>query len=73
MRKYTQREIKALVREGYAIDITKSGAENAIREPVEKIGYSVGVYGINGGVLQGRETGNLYAITARASSLFRWF
>lgn len=45
----------------------------SIKEPVEKIGYSSGVYGLNGGLLQGRESGNYYAITARSSNLFYFF
>lgn len=72
MRKYTQKEIKDLVRDGYAINIT-TAQEEEIKEPLEKVGYSLGVYGLNGGVLIGRETGKLYAITARSTNLFRWF
>lgn len=69
MRKYTQKEIRTLVRLGYADDITKAGA---ITEPYTIVGTSRGVYGVNGAVLQGDTTGTLYAITARSSSLFRY-
>ena len=40
---------------------------------LDKVGYSVGVYGLNGGLLQGHESGTLYAITARTSALFIYF
>lgn len=72
MRKYTLRELRELVRLGMAQDITDRDPKSII-EPVEKIGYSSGVYGLNGGLLQGRESGNYYAITARSSNLFYFF
>lgn len=78
MRKYRQREIKALVRSGAAVDITNH--DNAARQELEaregyfdKVGYSSGVYGLNGGLLKGHESGTLYAITARATALFIYF
>lgn len=78
MRKYGQREIKALVKSGAAVDITNH--DNAARQELEsrekyldKVGYSVGVYGLNGGLLQGHKSGTLYAITARTSALFIYF
>ncbi len=55
-----------------AINITEADPKS-ITEPVEKIGYSSGVYGLNGGLLQGRESGNYYAILARSSNLFYFF
>ena len=39
----------------------------------EKIYYSTGVYGINGGVVKGNTTGNLYAISSRNTVLFMLF
>lgn len=78
MRKYTQRELKALVKTGAAVDITNHGTAEykALREKekdLDKLGYSSGVYGINGGLLQGQETGTLYAITARSTAVFIYF
>lgn len=78
MRKYTQRELKALVRTGAAVDITNHGTAEykALREKekaLDKLGYSSGMYGINGGLLQGQETGTLYAITARSTAVFIYF
>lgn len=72
MRKYTQKELRELVRLGMAENINARDP-HSITEPLEKMGYSSGVYGINGGLLQGKETGNYYAITARNSSLFYFF
>lgn len=78
MRKYTQKELKTLVRTGAAVDITNHGTAE-YRTLIEKekylykLGYSSGVYGINGGLLQGQETGTLYAITARSTAVFIYF
>lgn len=71
MRKYKQSEIRAMIAAGMAEDITAH--YNEIQEPVEKIGYSVGVYGINGGLLQGKETGKFYAVPSRCTALFYHF
>lgn len=73
--RYTQKELKALVRDGIAVDITNG--DNETRRKIEaeeeyytQIGYSAGIYGCNGALLQGHKTGKLYAITARTSALF---
>ena len=78
MKKYGQREIKALVKSGAAIDI--SNHDNSDREALEareggfdKVGYSSGMYGLNGGLLKGHNSGTLYAITARTTALFIYF
>lgn len=69
MRKYTQKALRELVRLGAAEDITRLGFEE-MRDflhahNLDRVGYSSGVYGINGGLLQDTQTGQLYAITAR--------
>lgn len=78
MRKYTQRELKALVRMGAAVDITNHGTAKykdltEKEKDLDKLGYSSGMYGINGGLLQGQKTGTLYAITARSTAVFIYF
>ena len=77
MRKYTQRELKNLVAIGAAQDITTYSFEKMNEflhsHNFDKIGYSSGVYGLNGGLIQNTETGEYYAITARNSNLFRIF
>ena len=70
MERYTQKQLKALVRTGAAIDVTEANDRNAIPENYKKIGYSAGVYGCNGQLLKGLESGKLYAITARSTAIF---
>ena len=62
MEKYTQKFIKSLVKNGYAVDVTNSISRKDIPEGYFKVGYSKGVNGINGLILKGI-SGNLYAIT----------
>ena len=75
MRKYKLKELRELVRLGVAEDITNANEETitAVRRVGDKVGYSVGVYGLNGGLLQDTETGTLYAVLARNTNLFRLF
>ena len=77
LRKMTQKQIKDYVRDGVAIDITNYGFDEMdqfLREHnLEKIAVSRGTYGINGGLLQDRNTGEMYAITARNSALMMAF
>ena len=77
MRKYTQREIKNLVADGIAEDITRCSfseiQELRAAASLEKVGYSAGIYGMNGGILKDMNSGKLYAITARTSALFQLF
>lgn len=73
MRKYTQKALRELVRLGTAESITDYSFSE-MRDflhahSLEKVGYSSGVYGINGGLLQDTQTGQLYAITARNTAL----
>lgn len=77
MRKYTQRELKAVVALGYAEDITNYSNIEAYNlsktADLEKVGYTQGIYGIAGGLLEDKNTGNRYAILARNSILFYFF
>lgn len=75
MRKYKLSELKNLVRCGIAHDLTNATAAEVMEQwrHGEKVGYSSGVYGINGGLIQNTETGEYYAITARNLNLFRIF
>lgn len=71
MRKYKQKELRDLVRLGVAEDCTNKPSECAyILNRLEKVGYSMGIYGINGGLVQDPETGKLYAIVGRSTNLF---
>ena len=64
MKKYTLKALRELVRLGVAEDYTNKPAENL---------YTSGVYGINGGLVEDTETGQLYAIIGRCSNLFILF
>ena len=74
MRKYTQKELRQLVRLGVAEDCTNKPSNYIYTlNRLDKVGYSTGVYGINGGLVQDSETGALYAIIGRCSNLFILF
>lgn len=75
MNRYTQKSIKSLVSAGAAIDITNHDGYmqeqlEALEGDLDCIGYSHGVYGVNGLLLKGRNSGTLYAITTRSSAIF---
>ena len=74
MRKYTLKELRELVRLEVAEDYTNKPDDYIYTlRRFEKVGYSSGVYGINGGLVQDTETGTLYAIIGRCSNLFILF
>lgn len=75
MTKYTQRQLKEMVKHGLAEDITYGN--NDTRRQIEEtegyytqVGYSSGVYGCNRMLLKGNKTGKLYAITSRTTAVF---
>lgn len=72
MMKTTQKAIREHVRAGIAQDITRYSFEqaNALRHvhSLDTVAVSRGVYGLNGALLKD-ESGNLYAITARNTTL----
>ena len=75
MIKYTQKQLKELVKNGIAKDITYANNEEYekirdIEGNLITLGYSHGVYGTNGLLIKGYKTGTLYAITARSTALF---
>lgn len=77
LRKYTKREIKDYIRAGFATDITELSFSD-LKEwrngrSLEKIGYSSGIYGISGGIIKDKNTGELFAITERTTALFSIF
>lgn len=69
MKRYTQKALRKLVKDGLAIDLTKAHDYNAIPERYEQVGFSRGIYGCNGKLLRG-ESGQLYAITTSTSALY---
>ena len=70
--KYTQRQLKDMVAEGLATDITTwdyNKVYNLMKEEqLEPIGSSYGVYGPNGRLYRGK-SGKIYAVTARNNTL----
>ena len=68
MVKITQKIIKGV----NAIDISCYSKEQIKQLPrLEKIAYSVGIYGMNGLLLED-ENGKRYKITSRSTNLFRF-
>lgn len=73
-RRYTQKELRDLVRSGKAEDITTYSFEEAndlYDRGYDVVGVSSGVYGMNGALLKMRDTGELMAICARNSTLMQ--
>lgn len=66
MKKYTQKALKEMITNGQAKDISHISQSAFINLRHEKglrqVGYSAGIYGNTGGLLQD-QYGNLYAIT----------
>lgn len=75
MRKYTLRELKNLVRCGMAHDLTNAPAAEVKEQwkHCEKIGYSSGIYGINGGLIQNTETGDIMQSPPEIQAYFLYF
>ena len=75
MVKYTQKQLKGMVTSGMAIDISHISFEDAqiLREKegyLNQIGYSSGVYGCNGQLHKGYNTGQLYAIIGGTQAIY---
>lgn len=75
MRKYTQKELKNMVALGMAEDVTRANDddyEKIIKKEsyLSQVGYSSGVYGCNGMLLRGYETGSYYSVTSRTSAIY---
>ena len=75
MRRYTQKELRELVNTGIAVDISKGTLETRQQllekeEYLEQIGYSAGMYGCNGKLLQGDKTGQWYVVVGRSQAIY---
>ena len=73
--KVARKVIREFVKNGEATDITNISFDDAekLRDDegwLDTELYSIGMYGCNGALLKGHKTGNKYAITDRAQSLF---
>lgn len=69
MKQYKQKELRRMVELGLALNLTHSHNREDLGERYEQIGYSKGVYGCNGKLLQG-ESGQWYAIIGSTSALY---
>ena len=65
MIKFSQKQLKELIKTGVAIDVTDAD----IPENYTQIGYSCGVYGCNGQLFIGEMSHKLYATTSYNYSL----
>ena len=75
MKKFTQKKLREMVANGVAEDITNG--DNDTRKAIEnvegyyiQVGYANGIYGCNGMLLKGKNTGKLYAITSRTTAIY---
>ena len=73
--KFTQKQLREMVKNGIAVDITNGNNEKRnelekVEGWLEDVGYASGIYGCNGRLLKGHNSGKLYAITARTSAIF---
>ena len=75
MRKYTQKQLKEFATLGFAKNITTLSFEDAQKFHKEhdytQIGYSSGIYGCNGALLEDTKTREKFVICARNSTLFQ--
>ena len=69
MTKYTIKQLKSLVSNGVAEDVTYSSKKEDIPEHYTQIGYASGLYGCSGMLLKG-ESGQLYAVTSRTGAIY---
>lgn len=72
MKQYTRKQLREFVQLGLAVDLTEAEPEK-IPASYTKVGFSRGIYGLNGGLIWDNVNGGYYVILARNSLLFRVF
>ena len=70
MEKYTKKQLVNFVRTGAAIDVTNAKKQSEIPEHYTQIGYDSGMYGCNGMLFKGCDTGKLYVVTSRTTAIY---
>ena len=75
MTKFTQKQLRKMVSNGIAEDISRGTNETrneieSVEGCLNQVGYASGVYGCNGMLFKGRNTGKLYAITSRTQAIY---
>lgn len=77
MKKISKKELKSYIALELAKDINCLSVEECralnAKCDLEKVAYCTGTYGISGGLLKDKKTGNMYAITARNTNLLYFF
>lgn len=71
MKHYTFKELKQKIAEG-AYDISYSKEEDLPYSKMECVGYSTGIYGINGALFQTKD-GTEFVVIGRTTNLFKLF
>jgi hypothetical protein len=69
MEKYSIKQLKDLVKQGIATDVTYAHKRTDIPEGYTQVGFASGIYGCNGMLLKG-ESGQLYAVTSRTTAIY---
>ena len=70
MEKYSIKQLKDLVKQGAAIDVTNAHKRTEIPESYTQVGYAAGLYGCNGMLLRGCTSGKLYAVAGRTTAIY---
>lgn len=70
MTKFTQRQLRNMIANGTAVDVTNTQSRSEIPEPYKQVGYSCGTYGCNGMLFQGLETYKLYALVGYVKAIY---
>ena len=75
MTKFTQKQLREMVANGVAEDISRGTNETrneieAVEGWLTQVGYSSGVYGCNGMLFKGHNSDKLYAITSRTQAIY---
>lgn len=69
--KVKQKYIKEMIRNGEVIDITNYSLEDIDRlGRLEKVCYSMGIYGLNGAVMKSIKNGKFYGVGSRCTNVF---
>ena len=76
MERITQKALRGITREMYAVDLTRAKpqlVDQIIQEEgkLETIAYSMGYYGVSGKLYRGRKSENFYTVIGYDSNLYR--
>lgn len=72
MKQYTRKQLREFVQLGLAVDLTEAEPEK-IPASYTKVGFSCGIYGLNGGMIWDNVLGGYYVILAVLLTCFGFF